>query len=91
MPSRSIRYGHRVQAETVDADVQPEIQDGLNLPNDRRIVVVEVRLMMEEPVPIVGLRDRIQVQLERSVSTKMMRASAIPLIGIAPHVIVALG
>ena len=38
---------HRIEPETVDADVQPEFQNFLHLLEDERISVVEVGLLHE--------------------------------------------
>ena len=49
--------GHGVHAEPVHAQVEPELHDLPDLLAHRRVVVVQVRLVAEEAVPVVGLRD----------------------------------
>ena len=66
--------GHGVHAEAVHAHLEPELHDVPDLLAHRRVVVVEVRLVAEEAVPVVRLaRPESQAQFERSVSQKMMR------------------
>jgi len=50
---------HGVKTEAVDAQVEPEIENGQHLADDGRVVVVEIGLMMKEAVPVVGLGHRI--------------------------------
>ncbi len=50
---------HRVEPEPVDPEVQPEPQARDHLLLHARVVVVEVRLVGEEPVPEVLLADRV--------------------------------
>ncbi len=69
------QIGNGVEAEPVEAEVEPEadhVEHGLL---DLGVVEVEVRLVAEEPVPEVLLAHGSHDQLDRSVSTKMMRAS----------------
>ncbi len=57
--------GDGVEAQSVDAEIEPEPQhvgDGLS---NERVVEVEVRLMGEEPVPVVRLGDRIPRPVRR--------------------------
>ena len=55
-----VQVGHRVQAEAVDAQVQPEPQRRDDLLLDGRVLVVEVRLVGEEAVPVVLLADGVE-------------------------------
>ena len=48
-----VQVRHRVQPEPVDAEVQPEPQHLQHRVLDERVLVVEVRLVGEEPVPVV--------------------------------------
>ena len=50
---------HGVQPHPVDAHVQPEPHDLGHCPGDARVVEVQVRLVMEEPVPVVGAGHRV--------------------------------
>ena len=56
-----------------------------------RVVEVQIGLVMEEAVPVVGAR-RVSshVQFDFSVSVKMMRHALVLLVGVAPDVEVAL-
>jgi hypothetical protein len=45
-------------------------------PRDLGVLVVEVRLVVEEAVPVVGAALGSDVQFDCSVSTKMIRASS---------------
>ena len=72
-----VEVGHGVEAEAVQPEVQPEAQDVEHRLLDLGVVVVEVGLVGEEAVPEVGAGDwSSQVQLEVSVSVKMIRASS---------------
>ena len=46
------QIGHGMQAQSVDAHLEPEIHHVENLSQHRRVVVVEIRLVMAEPVPV---------------------------------------
>ena len=50
---RLVEVGHRVEAETVEAEVEPEAHDVQHGVLDLGVVVVEVRLLMVEAVPVV--------------------------------------
>ena len=67
---------HRVEPEAVEAEIEPEPQRVEHRLRHLGALVVEVRLMVEEPVPVVRLGGSSQVQFDRSVSMKMMRASS---------------
>ena len=45
--------GHRIDAKTIDPDVEPVTQHVEHLFLNSRAIVVEVRLVMEEAVPVV--------------------------------------
>ena len=47
-----------MQAHSVDTHLEPEIHHLENLSQHRRVVVVEIRLVMAEPVPEVRVRFR---------------------------------
>ena len=53
------QVGDRVQPEAVHPQVEPEAHRGLDLLEHARVVEVEVRLVAEEAVPVVGLRLRV--------------------------------
>ncbi|MGX1219798.1 hypothetical protein RKD42_001057 [Streptomyces ambofaciens] len=52
-----VQVGHGVQTVAVDPQVQPELQSGQHLLLHGRVLVVEVRLVGEEPVPVVLAAD----------------------------------
>ena len=65
---------HRVEPQPVDAAIEPEPHHLDHRVEDRRVVEVQIRLVMEEAVPVVRLgRCRPSVQFDFSVSVKMMR------------------
>ena len=71
-----VEVRHRVEAEAVDAEVEPEAQDVEHRLLHLGVVVVQVGLVREEAVPVVLRRATgSQVQFDGSVSTKMIRAS----------------
>jgi hypothetical protein len=51
--------GHGIEAEAVHAEVEPEIEDPQHFLDDSRIVVIEIRFVVEEAVPVIGLGERI--------------------------------
>lgn len=67
------QVGNRVQAQTVDAHVQPEAHDGQYRLHHLRVVEIQIRLVGIEAVPEVLLGHRVPGQLDFSVSRKMIR------------------
>ena len=66
----------RVEAQPVDAHLEPELQDAQDLDHHPRVVEVEVRLVRVEAVPDSRpARPDPTDQFEVSVSMKMMRVS----------------
>ena len=55
-----VQVGHRVQPEAVDAQVQPEPQHLDHRVLHARVLEVQVRLVGEEPVPVVLAADRVE-------------------------------
>src|SRR4026207_523719 len=51
--------GHRVAAKAVEALVEPEAHDIEQFAAHLGVVVVEIGLVVEEPVPVVGLGHRV--------------------------------
>ena len=77
VPSALYRYGDGVEAEAVEAEIEPEADDPEHGLDDLGVVVVEVGLVVEEAVPVVLLPRRgSKVQLDGSTSRKMTRTSA---------------
>jgi hypothetical protein len=58
-PFAYAQIGNRIEAHAVDAHVHPEAHDVDDRFDDARIVVIEVRLVREEAVPVVLFGDRI--------------------------------
>lgn len=58
LPLVEVRHG--VDAEAVDPEVQPEAECGDDLLLHRRVLVVEIGLVGEEPVPVVLLAHRVE-------------------------------
>ena len=69
------QVGHRVEAEAVQADVEPVAEHVDHGVGHLGVVVVEVGLVREEAVPVVLAPLGSKAQLDFSVSTKMTRAS----------------
>ncbi len=80
------QVGHRVHAKAVDAEIQPKLHDRPDRFANCRIVVVQVRLVAEEPVPVVGLRDRVPGPVRELGVEKDEANAAIAIVGLAPHV-----
>ncbi len=80
---------HRVQPEPVDAQVQPEPQGRQDLLLDRWVRVVEVRLVGEEPVPVVLLADRVEGPVGRLGVDEDDPRVLVLLVVVGPHVVVA--
>jgi hypothetical protein len=75
-----------VEPQSVDAAIEPELHDPDHRLEHRRIVEVEVRLMMEEPMPIVGL-GRVVPAPVRGLGVGEDDADALVLpVGLAPDV-----
>ena len=72
-----VQVGHGVEPEAVHAEVEPEAQDLEHRLLDLGVVEVEVRLVGEEAVPVVGAAPgRPTSSSTVSVSVKMIRASS---------------
>ena len=83
------QVGHGVAPEAVQAAIEPEAHDVEHGLLHGRGVVVEVRLVAEEPVPVVLLGHRIPRPVRLLGVGEDDAGVAIPLIGVAPHVVVA--
>ena len=82
---------HRVEAEAVHAVVHPETEDALHLLQHAGVVEVEVGLVGEEAVPVVGARDRIPGPVGRLRLREVDARLGEFLPGVAPDVEVAFG
>ena len=83
--------GHGVHPEAVHPELEPEPHHLPDLLAHRRVVVVEVGLVREEAVPVVGLRDRIPRPVRHLGVAEDDPDAAIALVAVAPDVVVALG
>src|SRR5439155_21789386 len=89
-PFALAQVGNRIQAEAVDADVEPELHRLENRLQDARIVEVEIGLMAEEAMPVMRLRDFVPCPIRLfGVGENDSRARVLARI-VAPDVIVAL-
>ncbi len=84
------QVGDRVEPQPVYAHIEPEPHDADHGFDDLRIVVVQVRLMREEPVPVVLARDRIPGPVRALRIREDDPRLGILLVVVAPDVEVAL-
>ena len=85
------QVGHGVEAQAVDAAIEPEAHHADHRFEHRRVVEVQVRLMVEEAMPVVGLRGVVPAPVRRlGVGEDDPDAVVLP-VGLAPDVEVALG
>ncbi len=82
---------HGVEAEPVKAHVEPEPDDLEHDLLDLGVVVVEVRLVGEEAVPVEGLRLRVPGPVGGLGVDEDDAGVQVLLVGVGPHVPVALG
>ncbi len=80
---------HRVEPQPVDAHVEPEAQDAHDVGENAGVVVVEVGLVRIEPVPEIGLGDRVPGPVRGLGVEKDDARAGIFLVGVAPHIIIA--
>ena len=83
------QVGHRVQPEAVDAEVEPEPQDVEHRLLHGRVVVVEVGLVREEPVPVELPSHRVERPVRLLGVDEDDPRVGVLLAGVAPHVVVA--
>ena len=85
------QVGNGVEAEAVDAHVQPEAHGVEHFFHDARVVEVQVGLVGEEAVPVVLLRDLVPGPVGLLGVGEDDADAFVELVGIAPDVHVALG
>ena len=85
------QVGNRVQAEAVDAHVQPEAHHPQHLLQDLRVVEVQVRLVGIEAVPVVLLGYRVPGPVGLLGVDEDDPRVRIPVVGVGPDVEVAVG
>ena len=83
------QVGHRVQPKPVDTEVEPEANDVDHRFLHGRVVVVQVRLMGEEPVPVELAADRIECPVRLFGVDEDDPGVGVLLAGVAPYVVVA--
>ena len=82
---------HRVEAEPVDPEIEPEIENVLDLAHHQRVVEIEVGLAGIEAVPVIRLGDRVPGPVRHLGIDEDDAGFLVFVAGVAPHVIVALG
>ena len=85
------QVGHGVEAEPVDAEVQPEPQDIDHRLLHGRVVVVQVGLMGEEPVPVELAPHRVEGPVGLLGVDEDDPGLRVAIAGVAPDVEVAVG
>ena len=88
-PLEQIRNG--IEPESVEAEVQPEAQDVEHGIADVGVVVVEVGLVGEEAMPVVGAGSRVIGPVGDLGVSEDDPGVLVALVGIGPHVPIALG
>ena len=84
-----VEVGHRVEAEAVDAHVEPEAQRVEHRVVDLRVVEVEVGLVAVEAVPEVLLAHRVPGPVRRLGVDEDDPGLLVELVGVGPDVEVA--
>ncbi len=84
------QVGHRVEAQAVDAELEPEVDHAQHLLAHLGVVEVEVGLVGVEAVPVVGLGDRIPRPVGALEVGEDDARLGVLLRAVAPHVVVAL-
>ena len=79
-----------IEAEAVDAHIQPEAHDLQHGLQDLRIVEIQVRLMAEKAMPVISLRHRIPGPVRGLGVGEYDARAQVLLIRVAPHIKVAL-
>ena len=80
------QIGDRVEPEPVDAHVEPAPHHLHHGPQHARIVVIEVRLVRKEPMPVIGARFRIPGPVGFLGVGEDDTSAEIFMVGIAPDV-----
>ena len=87
LPLEQVRHG--VQPEAVDAEIEPEPQHVEHRLLHGRVVVVEVGLVGEEPVPVELPAHRVERPVRLLGVDEDDPRVGVLLAGVAPHVVVA--
>ena len=84
------QVGHRVEAHAVDAAIEPEPHRPDHRLQHARVVEVEIRLVVEEAMPVVGLRGVVPLPVRRLGIDEDDADALVLLVRVAPDVEVAL-
>ena len=84
-----VQVRHGVQPEAVDAEVEPEPQHLQHRVLDQRVLVVQVGLVVEEPVPVVLAAHRVERPVRLLGVDEDDPRVLVLVIGVRPHVEVA--
>ena len=82
---------HGIQPEPIEAEVEPEAQHVEHRLLDLWVVVVEVGLVVEEPMPVVRARLLVPRPVRRLRVDEDDTGVLVPVLRVGPHVPVALG
>ena len=85
------QVGHGVEPQAVDAAVEPEPHDPDDRVEHRRVVEVQIRLVMEEAMPVVGLGGVVPAPVRGLGVGEDDPDPFVLAVGLAPHVEIALG
>ena len=91
VPSRSNRYGTASRRSPSTPGVQPEIERVEHRLVDCLVLEIEVGLVGEEAVPVVGIGDRVPGPIRRLRVLEDDAGVLVQLWIVGPHVEVALG
>ena len=83
------QVGHGIEAHAVDAAIEPEMHDLRDRLEHRRVVEVQVRLVMEEAMPVVGAGGVVPRPVRLLRIGEDDRDALVLLVGVAPDVEVA--
>ena len=84
------QIGHGIHPETIHAHVHPVVENLENLFLHLRTVVVQVGLVVEKPVPVVGFRHRIPSPVGGFGVGENNPHVLVFLVRVAPHVIITI-
>ena len=90
-PLLLVEVGHRVEPEAVEPEIEPEAQHLDHLVLHCRVLVVQVRLVAEEAVPVVLAADGVVRPVRDLGVDEDDPGVAVGLVGVRPDVVVAVG
>src|SRR5690242_12552664 len=80
------KVGHGVKPESINSQLKPELHDVPNRFADGRVVEVQVGLVTEESVPIIGFGYGIPGPVRKLRIQKNDARTVVAVIGLAPNV-----